>query len=116
MGTDTQIGTMMFFQSFALAIMLEDGVQALWRRFSGEKKRDDSDENVLLWQKLVGYVWVMIFYSLVAPWMMYPVIRIPPEKKWMVPISVVDALGIRATGMILGGLAVVIVAFLKPEF
>lgn len=40
-----------------LGIILEDGVQALYRRVTGRKRVDVTP----LWARFVGYLWVLVF-------------------------------------------------------
>jgi hypothetical protein len=116
-----QIGTILFFQSFAWGIMIEDGVQELWRRVTttkekgpppsngipnttnGHAKKDDdmkarNEEQVTpLWQKILGYIWVLFFFVLVNPWFMYPSIRQPAETFWIMPFRIADNIGLPAS-------------------
>jgi hypothetical protein len=66
------LGTMFFFQSFAIATMIEDGAQELYRRCFGE-----GDGTVSWWKKCIGFLWVCAFISLVAPLYIYPTARAP---------------------------------------
>jgi hypothetical protein len=45
---------MLVFQSFAFGIMVEDAVQAIWRRLTGEKFQ--FQESVPVWKKTIGFV------------------------------------------------------------
>ncbi|KAJ5360904.1 hypothetical protein N7517_010095 [Penicillium concentricum] len=94
-------GAMQFFCSFPLAIMIEDGVQEVWRRAMGQEK--DDDRVVLLWQRLVGYLWVGVWMCVTSPWYLYPAARQQVEKNWMVPVSVVEEIGLGTAQKILLG-------------
>jgi hypothetical protein len=110
---DDLVGTMVFFQSFAVLIMVEDGVQELWRRWSKEPFVKDGE--VAMWKKIVGYAWVLAVIILVAPWFQYSTARLPKDKAWIVPYSIVKGIGVRWAGAasVLGGLLAM--AVLKPE-
>jgi hypothetical protein len=84
--------TMLFFQSFSFGIMIEDSLQAVWRKFTGEKfaKRQDY---VPLWKKIIGFIWVSTFLVMVTPWDMYPAARAIQENSSMMPFAITKALG-----------------------
>ncbi|GAQ03679.1 hypothetical protein ALT_1000 [Aspergillus lentulus] len=82
-------GAMPFFCLFPLAIMLEDGAQEVWRRATGQ-----SPGAVPFWQRLVGFLWVGSWMCATSPWYLYPAARQQPEKNWMVPVSVVEEIGL----------------------
>jgi len=106
---------MMFFQSFALGIMMEDGVQEIWRRISGTTKADEADEDVPLWKKIVGYVWTLSFLCIVAPWYGYPMALIPIETRWMVPYVFTEKIGVAGMGLATGIGALILLVVFKPE-
>lgn len=81
--------TIAFFGGFAVAIVLEDGVQALCRRVTGVDTRNGK-QAVPLWHKLVGYLWVSTWLIMTCPWYLYHAVRLPAEVKWLVPFSVVE--------------------------
>ena len=58
-----------FFLLQALGIMLEDLVQAVYRKVVGSKQ---GDPNML--EKLIGYVWVIAFLVCTTPIWVYPII------------------------------------------
>ncbi|KAK0387468.1 hypothetical protein NLU13_5780 [Sarocladium strictum] len=93
-------GTMAFFSSFALAVMIEDGVQAFWRCVTGSGPRKE-DAPVPLWHKLVGYAWVTTVFMLVTPWFMYPKVRLPPDMSAFVPVLLTPHIGLPAVGGLL---------------
>lgn len=82
-----------FFGSFIVGIIIEDTVQALWRRITGATKQD-GDEGVPLWHKLVGYIWVAFWLMVVSPWYLYHNSRLPPGDTWFVPVSFMDTIGV----------------------
>jgi hypothetical protein len=95
---DHDLGTMAFFQAFAIAIMVEDGIQAIGRRLSGVTR---DTEVVPIWKKLVGYVWVVICFTIIAPWMTMPTSRIAHQEQWILPYSFVKEVGIQPVSIVL---------------
>ncbi|EAL89236.1 Acetyltransferase pyr8 [Aspergillus fumigatus] len=89
-------GAMPFFCVVPLAIMFEDGVQEVWRRVTGP-----SQGAVPFWQRLVGFLWVGSWMYATSPWYLYPAARQPPERTWMVPVSVVGEIGLRVAQKVL---------------
>lgn len=86
---------MLYFQSFAFGVMIEDGIQALWRMLAGEKF-GDSDDNVATWKKIVGFVWVFSFLMIVAPWYMYPSARELLGRNTMMSMGITQSIGEKA--------------------
>ncbi|OJK04702.1 hypothetical protein ASPACDRAFT_38260 [Aspergillus aculeatus ATCC 16872] len=96
-------GSILFFLSQAVAIMFEDAVQSVWRaavarrsrtpvRLEDEQKQKNEDVNAdatptatrgggggaavpLLWQRCVGFVWVVLWIAYSWSWWYYPIIR-----------------------------------------
>jgi Membrane bound O-acyl transferase family len=101
-GRELWLPTLVFFQSFALGIMVEDGVQEIWRRTSGFKGKKDGndDDSVPLWQILVGFVWVAAFFCVVSPWFVYQTARVPSGSNWMFPFSIADFIGIQNSAIL----------------
>ena len=79
----------------SLGIMLEDAVQELYRRISGESKGPPSGDWVPLWKRLVGYCWVGLFLVWTMPGWCYQLLR-PDRKIEAVAFSVVQWVGARA--------------------
>ncbi|KAF4978468.1 hypothetical protein FZEAL_5154 [Fusarium zealandicum] len=102
---ESKAPTVAFFGSFAVAILLEDRVQALCRRLTGVDTRNGK-QDVPVWHKIVGYVWVTSWLSLTVPWYLYHPTRLSPKVKWLVPYSVVALVGSPAAHglLIMGGL------------
>lgn len=64
---------MSFFCSQAVGIMIEDGVQALWRQWHGSSKNVRvAHREVSMSAKLVGYIWTWTFLSVTAKWFFQP--------------------------------------------
>ncbi|GAD92916.1 hypothetical protein NFIA_100450 [Paecilomyces variotii No. 5] len=81
-------GAMRFFCSFAFGIMVEDAVQEAWRQLTGN--RAEKSEDVPIWKKAVGLVWVAAFLTFVTPFYAYPSLQVP---KAAVPYSIAEKLG-----------------------
>ena len=107
------LGTMFFFQSFGILIMIEDAGQALWRRWSKAPVGDDGQ--VAVWQKAVGYAWVSAVMILLTPWLQYSAARLPADKAGAVPYGITERIGVKwaCVGIGIGG--VLSLALLKPE-
>jgi hypothetical protein len=59
---------MVFFPSFVPLFMIEDGVQHLWRRVRGPATRTDSSScRIPLWQRTLGFLWVITCLSVMSP-------------------------------------------------
>jgi hypothetical protein len=64
--------------------MIEDAVQEAFRRFRGNTKQHST-----LWTRLIGYIWVWGFLTLVAPLYNFPLFRYQNPTKNGVPFSVI---------------------------
>ncbi|KAJ9299847.1 hypothetical protein DTO271G3_2731 [Paecilomyces variotii] len=85
-------GAMLFFCSFAFGIMLEDAVQEAWKRLTGTPTGKSGETPI--WKKVVGFVWVAVFISVVTPFYLYPSMQ---ETKASVPYSIAEKTGITPT-------------------
>lgn len=65
-----------------LGIMIEDAVQEAFRRFRGNTKQCST-----LWTRLIGYLWVWGFLTLVAPLYNFPLFQYQVPTKNGVPFS-----------------------------
>ncbi|GFF25729.1 LOW QUALITY PROTEIN: hypothetical protein IFM46972_01521 [Aspergillus udagawae] len=80
-------GSLLFFCSFTLAFMIEDGVQELWRRITekqGKEQAVQSNEkcgrmsavevvtSTPVWKKVVGFAWVGAWLSVSSPVYLQP--------------------------------------------
>ncbi|CEL11616.1 hypothetical protein ASPCAL14717 [Aspergillus calidoustus] len=79
-------GAFRCFPIQALGIMLEDGVQEVYRRLRGSKGPTVRDK---LWPRVIGYVWVWGFMACVLPLYTFPLLRYQNAAKNGVPVSVV---------------------------
>ena len=77
-------GSVVFFVLMAVGITLEDFVQWLFFDVGGFGKRGNT------WAKVVGFVWVAIWFSVATPWYAYPTLaRNQGEKKdLLLPFSI----------------------------
>ncbi|KAK6535858.1 hypothetical protein TWF281_000108 [Arthrobotrys megalospora] len=64
---------MFFFLVMATGIMVEDGVQWLFR--SQKVRNGEAKEGLVVWKRIVGYIWVWGLFILVAPFIDYPKFR-----------------------------------------
>jgi hypothetical protein len=102
-------GSFIFFLGCALGIMLEDGVQGILRSFSGvPMSKPPIDHAIPLWKRMVGFVWVIMWLSLVSPYYILTSRHLPKENRWYVPWSVAGVIGLQpatytviASGLIL---------------
>lgn len=94
-------GSMPFFLSFVLGIMIEDGVQALWRRLQTSGKIQTSESQVPpRWKRIVGLLWVMAWLGVTSTWFLHPHIQLP-EPNASVPFHFTERLGLDIVGGIL---------------
>jgi len=50
-------GSMIYFPTITIFYIIEDGVQELWRRITGNTA-SDAGASTPLWKRIVGYAWV----------------------------------------------------------
>ncbi|CAG8903389.1 unnamed protein product [Penicillium egyptiacum] len=96
-----KFGTMSFFLSFVVGYMIEDGVQALWKRTPG------SQNNVSLlawWQRALGFCWVTTWLGVTSPWYFRSAMLKPEEQMVLVPVSIAGLISLPVLGsMVIGG-------------
>lgn len=66
-------GSLSFFCLQALGIMLEDGVQDVYRRIRGPSRAGPIEKGLL---RAVGYVWVVVFLTWSGPGWIYPWLQV----------------------------------------
>ncbi|OQE86072.1 hypothetical protein PENNAL_c0022G07444 [Penicillium nalgiovense] len=103
-----EFGTMSFFLSFVVGYMIEDGVQALWKRTPG------SENNVSLpawWQRALGFCWVATWLGVTSPWYFRSAMLKPEEQMVLVPFSVAGLISFPVLNSIVigGGLVLMLV-------
>jgi hypothetical protein len=67
--TYTQSGSVRFFTTQALGIMIEDAVQEIWKRCFGGGKTASSD--TARWKRVAGFLWLWAFMAWSVPSWMY---------------------------------------------
>ncbi|KGO76359.1 hypothetical protein PITC_017990 [Penicillium italicum] len=82
--------TMLFFLSFVVGYMIEDGVQALWKRTQGSQNNIGFPAR---WQRALGFCWVITWLGVTSPWYFKSEMLKPEEQSVLVPFSVVGILG-----------------------
>ncbi|CEJ57804.1 hypothetical protein PMG11_06483 [Penicillium brasilianum] len=110
-------GALIGFTSTALAIMFEDGVQHLWKRFSPPTEKKDSSEDDLppLWQRVVGYVWTLTWLGVTSTWFLYPNNELPKEHAMIVPVSLAERVGMQPLGGVVLGTGLLVGYLFKAE-
>ncbi|KIW01193.1 uncharacterized protein PV09_07242 [Verruconis gallopava] len=113
-GKSEFLSTMLYFQSFALGIMMEDGVQALWRWYTGQPFIEN-DDAVHVWKKIVGFMWVNFFFVMVEPWYCYPAARLPQRDRKNLPVGVSSYIGEGFTYVLTCALGLILLTVFKVE-
>ncbi|KAJ6002502.1 hypothetical protein N7451_005049 [Penicillium sp. IBT 35674x] len=96
-------GAILFFTSFVPGYMIEDGVQALYKRIKGTDAKSGSKS-----KRFIGYRWVALWLGISSTAYLFPGLqRIPPHELSTVPFSISDRIGIMlvAKSAFIGGLA-----------
>ncbi|KAJ5765059.1 hypothetical protein N7520_004618 [Penicillium odoratum] len=95
-------GAMPFFMSFTLGYMIEDGVQALYKRIKGPQ-----EDTVSYWKRAIGYLWVVVWLGISSTWYLHPAMeRVLPHEMALIPFSIADRIGVVPVAgfIVLGGL------------
>ena len=84
-------GAFRFFCTQALGIMLEDGIQALYRCARGTQRTSEPPSR---WIRMAGYGWVLAFVVWSTPSWFYPLLRtVTREPKYKaLPVSAMSFL------------------------
>lgn len=82
----SQSGAIQFFTTQVLGIMLEDGVQEIYRRIR-------RGTTTALWYRVVGYVWVLAFLSWSTAVWQYPALLITKKEDTVLRLSAFRSLG-----------------------
>lgn len=101
-------GSMPFYLAFVLGIMIEDGVQDIWKRVqapnNGQEKSKQSSDIVPLWKRAVGMVWVMLWLGVTSTWYFTPMIQSTNDDTRMIPFSVAKYIGFQPLiGIVVSG-------------
>lgn len=117
-------GALIGFPITLLAIMFEDGVQDLWKRFNPPTVRNhkgksssegEDDDEPLLWQRVVGYVWTLTWLAVASTWYFYPIYELPGELMMLVPFSLTERFGMQPLGGFVLGAGLVVGYLFKAE-
>lgn len=109
-------GSMPFYLAFVLGIMLEDGVQNIWKRVQTSNDRHEKAKQssgiVPLWKRTAGLVWVMLWLGVTSTWYFTPMIQSTNDDLRVIPFSVAKYIGFQPlVGIVVGsgvGIAVVL--------
>lgn len=83
-------GAAAFFSSTALGVMVEEGVQAIWRKMG---PRTSGQTAPALWVRTLGLAWVVVWMGLTSTWYFTPIIQVPAETITLIPFSMVETVG-----------------------
>lgn len=89
--TPQESGAMAFFLSFCVGYMIEDGVQALWKRL---RCSQNTSGEPLWWQKTVGFIWVAAWLGYTSTWFFGSAVQEPGKQMVLIPFSVVSLIGL----------------------
>ncbi|KAG8420569.1 hypothetical protein J3459_010932, partial [Metarhizium acridum] len=92
----SQSGAMTFFPLFTLGFMIEDGIQEAWKRLRVSKETHRADLRTTLWQRTLGFIWVITWMSLTSPPYLFASRQLSQENRELVPFSVVQVTGVYA--------------------
>ncbi|KAE8330374.1 membrane bound O-acyl transferase family-domain-containing protein [Aspergillus sergii] len=84
-----EAGSIKFFSLFTVAIIIEDTVQAMYRRFT----TNGSSQSKALWKRAVGYLWVLCCFSVNTPGFTYDLIHSYANTPSLLPFSFTKHLG-----------------------
>lgn len=85
-------GAFTYFCAQVLGIIIEDGVQALYRWMRGVSR--DAGRQPSLWARFVGFIWVLLFLTWSTPAFIYPMLAAysGEERDEVLPLSVLPYL------------------------
>uniref|UniRef100_A0A1Y1MPZ9 Wax synthase domain-containing protein n=1 Tax=Photinus pyralis TaxID=7054 RepID=A0A1Y1MPZ9_PHOPY len=92
----SESGAMTFFPLFTLGFMIEDGIQEAWKRLCASRQTHRPDGRTTLWQRTLGFVWVITWMSLTSPPYLLAPRQSSLENRQLVPFSVVQVVGVYA--------------------
>ncbi|KAJ6132950.1 hypothetical protein N7471_008165 [Penicillium samsonianum] len=100
-------GSMPFYLAFVFGIMLEDGVQNIWKRVqisdNEHEKTKQSSGIVPLWKRATGLVWVMLWLGVTSTWYFTPMIQSTNDDLRVIPFSIAKYIGFQPLiGIVVG--------------
>ncbi|KAJ5566070.1 hypothetical protein N7535_007708 [Penicillium sp. DV-2018c] len=110
-------GSMIFYLAFVLGIMLEDGVQGVWKRIaaasdSRQVEKASTPAVVPPWKRAVGYIWVTLWLGVTSTWYFTPMIQSTKPDLRMVPFSVTKCIRLdTVVKIVIGGGAIIASVF-----
>ncbi|KAJ5680569.1 hypothetical protein N7536_011708 [Penicillium majusculum] len=112
-------GSMLFYLAFVFGIMLEDGVQNIWKRVQtpGSRKEEAKQPSdiVSLWKRVAGIVWVMLWLGVTSTWYFTPMIQSTNDDLRVIPFSFAKYIGFQSLIGIVVGSGVGIVVMFEVE-
>ncbi|KAJ5111435.1 hypothetical protein N7532_001970 [Penicillium argentinense] len=89
-------GSIPFFMTFVIGIVVEDAIQELWQRLLPSDAQSDSAKTPFppLWQRIIGYTWVMVWLAITSTWYFTPMIALTGQDITMVPFSFAGKFGL----------------------
>ncbi|PWY93565.1 hypothetical protein BO94DRAFT_563945 [Aspergillus sclerotioniger CBS 115572] len=106
-------GAMRFFLSFPFGYMIEDGVQAGWRKLQGSKKKAGTEAE--WWERAIGFVWVVGFLTVTFVPYSEPMQKGPERLFVLVSWSIVKVIGVKLVGGLIVGVGVLIMVVFGGE-
>ncbi|KAJ5922416.1 hypothetical protein N7516_010119 [Penicillium verrucosum] len=112
-------GSMPFYLAFVLGIMIEDGVQSIWKRGQTPDSRQEEAQQpsdiVPLLKRAAGMVWVMLWLGVTSTWYFTPMIQSTSDDLRMVPFSAAKYIGLQPLIAIVVGSGVGIAVIFEVE-
>ncbi|KAJ5530987.1 hypothetical protein N7527_004380 [Penicillium freii] len=112
-------GSMPFYLAFVFGIMLEDGVQNIWKRVQTPDSRQEEAQQpsgiVPLWKRAAGMVWVVLWLGVTSTWYFTPMIQSTNDDLQVIPFSAAKYIGLQPLIGIVVGSGVGIVVMFEVE-
>lgn len=84
-------GASAFFSSTVLGIMIEEGVQKLWRTLKPQTPKANSPPSP--WIRAVGLAWVVTWMGVTSTWYFTPILQVPADYVSLIPFNIVEHFG-----------------------
>ncbi|KAJ5816720.1 hypothetical protein N7447_008953 [Penicillium robsamsonii] len=100
-------GSIPFYLAFVLGIMIEDGVQNIWKRVQTPDNEQGTAKQssgiVPLWTRAAGLVWVMLWLGVTSTWYFTPMIQSTNDDLRVIPFSIAKYIGLEGLiGLVVG--------------